>query len=75
MNIDALIKAVRSGDIQAAQAMLPDDPIVKRAREIAAKHFGEPCRYLNRELDDSPQVRAIVEALEEQDAVLRRCAE
>lgn len=64
MNTEALIAAVRAGDIEAAQALLPVDPIVKRAREICARHMGTPSRWLDGSHDDGPQMSAVVEALQ-----------
>lgn len=59
----ALVDAVRAGDIEAAQALLPVDPIVKRAREICGRHFGDPARFLRGECDDGPHMGAVTEAL------------
>lgn len=65
MTVDtkALIAAVRAGDIEAAQALLPVDPIVKRAREICGRHFGAPGRWLSGDHDASPGMGAVTEAL------------
>lgn len=59
----ALVDAVRAGDIEAAQALLPVDPIVKRAREICARHFGSPSKFLSGEMDPFPSMGAVTEAL------------
>ena len=59
----ALVDAVRAGDIEAAQALLPADPIVKRAREICARHMGSPSRWLSGEMDPMPIMGAVTEAL------------
>ena len=69
----ALVDAVRAGDIEAAQALLPVDPIVKRAREICGRHFGDPARFLRGECDDGPHMGAVTEALRtiEEDTVLQ----
>jgi hypothetical protein len=73
VDTEALIAAVRAGDIEAAQALLPVDPIVKRAREICGRHFGDPARFLRGEMDPFPSMGAVTEALRtiEEDAVLR----
>ena len=63
VDTEALIAAVRAGDIEAAQALLPADPIVKRAREICGRHFGDPARFLRGECDDGPVMGAVTEAL------------
>lgn len=63
VDTEALIAAVRAGDIEAAQALLPVDPIVKRAREICGRHFGNPAMYLRGECDEGPQMGAVSEAL------------
>ena len=63
VDTEALIAAVRAGDIEAAQALLPVDPIVKRAREICGRHFGDPARFLRGECDDGPHMGAVSEAL------------
>lgn len=60
---EALIAAVRAGDIEAAQALLPVDPIVKRAREICARHFGSASKFLSGEMDPFPSMGAVMEAL------------
>lgn len=65
VDTEALIAAVRAGDIEAAQALLPVDPIVKLAREICGRHFGNPAMYLRGECDDGPQMGAVSEALRE----------
>lgn len=59
----ALVDAVRAGDIEAAQALLPVDPIVKRAREICGRHFGDPGRFLRGDMDGAPMTGAVSEAL------------
>jgi len=73
MDTEALIAAVRAGDIEAAQALLPVDPIVKRAREICARHMGSPSRWLSGEMDGQSMMGAVTEALRtiEEAAVLR----
>lgn len=63
LDTEALIAAVRAGGIEAAQALLPVDPIVKRAREICGRHFGDPARFLRGECDDGPHMGAVMEAL------------
>lgn len=63
VDTEALIAAVRAGDIEAAQALLPVDPIVKRAREICGAHFGNPAMYLRGECDDGPQMGAVMQAI------------
>jgi hypothetical protein len=63
VDAEALIAAVRAGDIEAAQALLPVDPIVERAREICGRHFGNPAMYLRGECDGGPQIGAVTEAL------------
>lgn len=63
VDTEALIAAVRAGDIEAAQALLPVDPIVKRAREICGRHFGAPGRWLSGENDCGPGMGAVTEAL------------
>lgn len=63
MDSEALIAAVRAGDIEAAQALLPVDPIVKRAREICGRHFGDPARFLRGECDDGPHMGAVMQAI------------
>lgn len=63
VDTEALIAAVRAGDIEAAQALLPADPIVKRAREICARHLGGPSRWLSGELDEQNMMGAVLEAL------------
>lgn len=80
VDTEALIAAVRAGDIEAAQALLPVDPIVKRAREICARHMGTPSRWLSGDHDDGPYMGAVTEALratsqiEVDDAALTRMA-
>lgn len=59
----ALVDAVRAGDIEAAQALLPVDPIVKRAREICARHMGTPATYIAGKMDGWPAMGAVTEAL------------
>lgn len=73
VDVEALIAAVRAGDIEAAQALLPVDPIVKRAREICARHMGTPATYLAGKMDGWPAMGAVTEALRtiEEDTVLR----
>lgn len=73
VDTEALIAAVRAGDIEAAQALLPVDPIVKRAREICARHMGTPATYLAGKMDGWPAMGAVTEALRtiEEDTVLR----
>lgn len=63
VDTEALIAAVRAGDIEAAQALLPVDPIVKRAREICARHMGTPATYIAGKMDGWPAMGAVVEAL------------
>lgn len=63
VDTEALIAAVRAGDIEAAQALLPVDPIVKRAREICARHMGTPATYLAGKMDGWPAMGAVTEAL------------
>lgn len=63
VDTEALIAAVRAGDIEAAQALLPADPIVKRAREICGRHFGDPARFLRGEGDETPAMGAVLDAL------------
>lgn len=63
VDTEALIAAVRAGDIEAAQALLPVDPIVKRAREICARHFGTPATYIAGKMDGWPAMGAVSEAL------------
>lgn len=63
VDTEALIAAVRAGDIEAAQALLPVDPIVKRAREICARHMGTPAAYIAGTMDDWPVMGAVTEAL------------
>lgn len=63
MDTEALIAAVRAGDIEAAQALLPVDPIVKRAREICARHMGTPATYIDGKMDGWPAMGAVTEAL------------
>jgi hypothetical protein len=63
VDTEALIAAVRAGDIEAAQALLPVDPIVKRAREICGRHFGNPAMYLRGECDGGPQMGAVIQAI------------
>jgi len=63
MNTEALIAAVRAGDIEAAQALLPVDPIVERAREICARHDGSPGMYLRGEMDSMPIMGAVLDAM------------
>jgi len=58
-----LIAAVRAGDIEAAQALLPVDPVTVRAREICGRHFGDPARFLRGECDDGPHMGAVREAI------------
>lgn len=62
-NIALLVDAVRAGDIEAAKALLPVDPIVKRAREICGRHFGDPARFLRGDMDGAPMIGAVTEAL------------
>lgn len=71
--LTALVDAVRAGDIEAAQALLPVDPIVKRAREICARHMGTPATYIAGKMDGWPAMGAVTEALRtiEEDTVLR----
>lgn len=73
VDTEALIAAVRAGDIEAAQALLPVDPIVKRARVICARHMGSPSRWLSGEMDGQSMMGAVTEALHtiEEAAVLR----
>lgn len=63
VDTEALIAAVRAGDIEAAQALLPVDPIVKRAREICARHMGTPATYIAGKMDGWPAMGAVTEAL------------
>lgn len=63
VDTEALIAAVRAGDIEAAQALLPVDPIVKRAREICARHMGTPATYIAGKMDGWPAMGAVSEAL------------
>lgn len=63
VDTEALIAAVRAGDIKAAQALLPVDPIVKRAREICARHMGTPATYIAGKMDGWPAMAAVTEAL------------
>lgn len=65
MNVEELIEAVRAGDIKKAQSLLPVDSITKRAREIAARHFGNgnASGYLDGDFDKGPVIGAIEDAL------------
>lgn len=69
----ALVDAVRAGDIEAAQALLPVDPIVKRAREICARHCGAVGGWTTTANDGTAIMQAVVEALRtiDEDDVLR----